>query len=131
MERLDATYLVYSNHEQMYVRFDDLAETDTFSINYGLLAFIADKDDIKPDAEIYIKAVYGAEELSYPMRVVEDNTVETTIFNDERILFKLHWGAHLRYKSGEKVKRFAALVPLDLIRLEELCIDHKFFFVGI
>lgn len=131
MERLDATYLVYSNHEQMYVRFDDLAETDTLSINYGLLAFIADKDDIKPDAEIYIKAVYGAEELSYPMRVVGDNTLEVTIFNDERILFKLHRGAHLRYKSGEKVKRFAALVPLDLIRLEELCIDHRFFFVGI
>lgn len=80
-----------------------------------------------------IQAIANGDKIELPAHIIgsKKDICDVQLTNtDEHIFFKVHWNNQLRYTGNNETRRFAVLTPLDVIRLDELYLEHKFFFIG-
>lgn len=127
-------YLVYSLERQGYVKPSGLSEEDwdANGCGAGVFALIETNDEGYRHLPrvLQIKAVWQGNERIYNMEFVERNLckVSPEYFGD--IFFRVSWKHRQQYVGWGNIRRFAILTPTDIMRLEELCLEHRFFFVG-
>lgn len=127
-------YLVYSCEHQGYVKPSELSEEDwdANGCGTGIFAFIETNDDVYRHLPrvFQIKAVYGVDVRTYNLEFVESNLCKVSPEHFGDIFFKVSWKHRQQYVGRGNIRHFAILTPTDIMRLEELCLEHRFFFVG-
>lgn len=128
-------YLIYSHKEQGYINPSEINEDewDANGCGTGILALIGTNDDgYHPLPRVFqIKAVYGVDERTYNMEFVERTLCKVSPEHFGDIFFKVSWKHRQQYVGrDERICRFATLTPTDIMRLEELCLEYRFFFIG-
>lgn len=128
-------YLVYSHEHQGYVKPSKLSEDewDVNSCRAGVFALIGTNDDGYRQfyRVFHIKAVYGVDVRTYNLEFVERNLYKVSPEHFGDIFFRVSWKHRQQYVGRDgRTRRFAILTPTDIMRLEELCLEHRFFFIG-
>lgn len=127
-------YLVYSLEHQGYVKPSELSEEDwdANGCGAGVFALIEINDDGYRHLPrvLQIKAVYGLDVRTYNLEFVERNLCKVSPEHFGDIFFKVSWKHRQQYVGWGNIRRFATLTPTDIMRLEELCLEHRFIFVG-
>lgn len=123
-------YLVYSYKKDGYVLSSELEDDEWNLGGNGVFALLQADQTQNAATKYYIKAIDQGEEKEYPLYHREKNTGIVTLENAEEIFFNITWGHKLIYKGRNKINAFAVLTPTDILRLEELCLEQGFFFVG-
>ena len=128
-------YLVYSHEHQGYVKPSELIadEWDTNGCGGGVFALIATNGDDHRNFHrtFQIKAVYGVDVQTYRLEFVERNLYKVSPEHFGDIFFRVSWMHRQQYVGqDDRIRHFAILTPTDIMRLEELCLEHRFFFIG-
>ena len=131
-------YLVYSYIKQGYVFPSELIEDEWSCNGLGIFALFNNDGNDQALDHLHILAIDQGEEKTFNLireckepiyKVVVNNNSDNNNINEE-LYFRILWHNKLRYVGREDIERFAVIIPTDIVRLEELCLEQKFFFVG-
>lgn len=130
MNQENIYYLIYSPERDGYVLPSELDEEELELYRVGVFALFATKKDKPVPRCFHIRAINTGKEVDLPILIDERNRCYAQLNNGEYIFFRIQWHNKLRYVGDKGPTKFATLTPLDVTRLEELCLEQKFFFVG-
>ena len=88
-------------------------------------------DNFYKSLKLTFKAVDNGKEVDLPMKHVNNNLFSITT-NYGEFYFYIKFDPKKEYIGclNQGRVKMAIVEPLDLIQLEEVCLKHKFFFVG-
>ena len=143
MNELAVRYLILSSYDNEntkdYKAFSEveLGEQDNMGHSTIWALLIPNGADIRFDNNFYksllltFKAIDKGNEVDLPMKHIDNNLFSVTT-NYGEFYFYIKYDPKKEYIScfnQDRVK-MAIVEPLDLMKLEEVCLEHQFFFVG-